>query len=355
MRTWPSLGVETVVRRPPVNLDPADAPLFAHEFSKDFGAVEVAEGDWDSTADGMLLAPGSFRVEPRWFQAGRLPTGVSGLKVRVKGVLAWTQPRRPVPVGRVPLVVSDEFTNGYFHWVADTLPKLWWLRDRLKDVNLVLPWFATRYRYMAESLALWPGVATTVVAPGTRAHLKGAALVPAVAPTGNYRPDLMVGLAADWRRFVGAAEPHRRVYVSRAKAPWRKVRNENAVWAALEAQGFERVFFEDLGFADQVRLMAETQVLVSNHGAGLTNLLFMAAGTTVVEVRLRGDAANNCYYSLASAVGVDYAYLLADPADQAPRGADSHVADLVVDPVALTALITTLTVHPSSPVPKVAP
>jgi hypothetical protein len=355
MSSWPSLAAETVVRRPPVNLDPADTPLFAHELTKYFGPVAVLEGAWDSTADGMLLAPGSFRVEPRWFQAGQRPGGTTGLKVGVKGLLAWTKPRRPVSAGRVPLVVTDEFTNGYFHWVADTLPKLWWLRDRLHEVNLVLPWFATKYRYMAESLALWPQVQTTVVPQGTRARLDGASLVPALAPTGNYRPDLMAGLAADWRRFVGAAAPFRKVYVSRAKAPWRKVRNEDEVRAALGAQGFERVFFEDLAFADQVKLMAETQLLVSNHGAGLTNLLFMAPGARVVEVRLRGDAANNCYFSLASAVGVDYAYLLADPADQSPAGTDSHVADLVVDPVALTALVRTLSVHPSSSLPKVAP
>lgn len=346
MSFWPSLPGVSVVRRPPENLDPADESLFAHEYRKAFGPVEVVLGDWDSTADGLLVSSGGVAVEPRWFQSGHLPGGLSGLKVRTKGLLAWSRPRHPVPGGRLPLVVTDEFSNGYFHWVADTLPKLWWLRDRLDEVLLVLPWFAEKYPYMAESLALWPSVRTALVPPGTRARLGSSVLVPALAPTGNYRPDLMAGLAADWRRFVGAVAPYKKLYVSRAKAPWRKVRNEDEVWPSLEALGFERVFLEDWSFADQVKLLAETQVLVSNHGAGLTNLLFMPEGTQVVEVRLRGDRANNCYYSLANAVGVHYSYLLAEPADTSGSGPDSHTADVTVDPVALTAVVRKLTMHP---------
>ena len=71
---------------------------------------------------------------------------------------------------------------------------------------------------------------------------------------------------------------------------------------------------------------------MANHGAGLTNLMFMIPGSRVVEIRMRGDGANNCYYSLAAATGVEYRYLLAD---RAPGGRDSHIADLLVDTHAL--------------------
>jgi len=339
MSSWPSLPAVTVERRPPASLVQGDEGLFAHEYQKSFGPVTVQMGSWDSTDQGMLLRPHSPWVESAWFQSG-LPRGLAGLKVRAKGLLALAQPRRPVGGGLTPLVVTDEFSNGYFHWLADGLPKLWWLRDKLDRVNLILPAFARRFAYMTESLAPWPQLTTTVVDPAVRSGLTGAVLVPSLAPTGNYRPELMAGLAAEWRGFTSPAAPFRRVYISRAKAPWRKIRNEDEVWAVLEAQGFERVFLEDLPFAAQVKLVAETQTLVSNHGAGLTNLMFQVPGTQVVEIRLRGDAANNCYYSLASAVGVDYHYLLADPA---VGGTDSHTADLKVDAAALTTLVRNLT------------
>ena len=42
--------------------------------------------------------------------------------------------------------------------------------------------------------------------------------------------------------------------------------------------GFETVYTEELSFAEQVRLFSETRCLVSIHGAGLTNLMFMPPG-----------------------------------------------------------------------------
>jgi capsular polysaccharide biosynthesis protein len=255
--------------------------------------------------------------------------------VRTKGRIARYLHRREVPhlaPGTRPLVITDEFSNGYFHWLADALPKLWWIQERMDEFTLILPSFAKKFRYMGESLALWPGLSVLIVEENRRTVLHNALVLSSLAPTGNYRPALVTGLGQSWRAFLKVPAPHRRVYVSRQKAPWRKLRNEDEVWHSLASKGFERVFLEDLSFFDQVRLLAETQVLVSNHGAGLTNLLFMTPGTRVLEIRLRGDAANNCYFSLASACSVDYFYLLADPV---PGKRDSHTADLIVDPVAL--------------------
>jgi hypothetical protein len=53
---------------------------------------------------------------------------------------------------------------------------------------------------------------------------------------------------------------------------------------------------------------------------------------SVLELRLRGDGLNNCYFSLASSQGVRYRYLACAVAGQHP---DPHTADLLVDPAAL--------------------
>jgi capsular polysaccharide biosynthesis protein len=333
MTEW-ALPEERVVRTAPKNLVPEDLPLFQHEWEKSFGASVATVGNWDMTSDGLLLAPGSSRVAGLSFQGSR-PKGRAGWKVRAKGLRSrWFHPlaRPGLAEGTRPLVVTDEFSNGYFHWIADALPKLWWVGDRLGEFTLILPAFARKYRYMAESLALWPGLRTFVLGENQRTALPNAVVLPALAPTGNYRPSTVAGLGQAWRTRLGTGAPWRKVYVSRQKAPWRKVHNEVAVWPLLEARGFERVFLEDLPFEAQVRLLAETKVLVANHGAGLTNLLFMVPGTRVLEVRMRGDAANNCYFSLASAVGLEYFYLLADPV---AGQVDSHTADVIVDPAAL--------------------
>lgn len=49
--------------------------------------------------------------------------------------------------------------------------------------------------------------------------------------------------------------------------------------------GFETVYAEDLSFDEQRNLFFETKILVTPHGAGLTNVLFMQPGTKVLELK----------------------------------------------------------------------
>ena len=73
----------------------------------------------------------------------------------------------------------------------------------------------------------------------------------------------------------------------------------------MTRHGFERVFLEDLSFEEQVRLVGSASVLAGNHGAGLANMAWMLPETIVLELRLRGDSQNNCYFSLASALELE--------------------------------------------------
>jgi capsular polysaccharide biosynthesis protein len=56
-------------------------------------------------------------------------------------------------------------------------------------------------------------------------------------------------------------------------------------------------------------LAGQCSSLISLHGAGLSNMLFMKQGSIVLELRMKGDQQNLCYYSLASALSINYYYL----------------------------------------------
>ncbi len=77
-----------------------------------------------------------------------------------------------------------------------------------------------------------------------------------------------------------------------------------------------------------MRVASGARYMVSNHGAGLTNMLFMKAGGRVLELRHESDRINNCYFTLASALELDYLYQTCTPVVQ---GEDPHTADLRVD------------------------
>jgi len=290
---------------------PEDSRLFQAETQKTFLPVETC------LVAGDFLPSGWYRDNVGW----------KGLLKRFL-VISRTRRESFLPqAGRQPLIATDRFSNGYFHWVTETLPRLWWLKDQLIHFELLLPAFAQRFSYMEESLALFPDLAVRTIDSRTRWRLEEALLVPAVAPGGNYRPLLVKELGDAWRRKVPAKAPFRKLYISRSRAARRRITKEAEVIKVLEARGFETVHLEGRTFSDQVQLLAETSHLLSNHGAGLTNMLFMLPGTKVTEIRLRGDCHNNCYFSLARALDLDYDYRLGDPADS--RGA--HRGDLLVD------------------------
>lgn len=306
-----TLARERVVRPLPALRHPEDVELFAAETERVLEAVSTV------TSSGEFLPMGWHEDLEGW-------RGV----LRGWAVRATTRRRRFVPQeGRTPLVATDRFSNGYFHWVTETLPRLWWLRDVLGRYELVLPAFTSRFPYMMESLALFPDLLVRIADGKSRWWLEGALRVPPLALTGNYRPRLMTEVGEAWRRRVAARPPFRKLYISRSKAARRRIVNEAALTAHLESQGFETVHLEGMPFPEQVRVLAETTHVLSNHGAGLTNVLFMVPGTRVTEIRLRGDAHNNCYFSLARAMGLEYDYRLAEPAGPG----EVHSVDLRVD------------------------
>ncbi len=148
------------------------------------------------------------------------------------------------------------------------------------------------------------------------------------APSGHYNEPLVRELRDFILDACGAPAKHSgaRLYVSRGRAPKRKLTNEPEVARVAEEFGFRVVYFEEHTFEEQVRLTASAEHLVSNHGAGLTNILFMRAGGGVLELRREGERERNWFYNLASAAGLRYHYQLCAPAD-----GDVHSGDLTAD------------------------
>lgn len=139
------------------------------------------------------------------------------------------------------------------------------------------------------------------------------------------------------------------VYVSRAKARGRYVLNEKELIASLSEFNVRVVHFEDLVFADQVRLMASTKILVSIHGAALVNMIFMQQGGAVVELIPKKNGIfdynivrnsfkhDSCYLRLAEAMGHSYDFLESEV--DVSRFSNTHMANIVVDTEALKSLV----------------
>lgn len=228
--------------------------------------------------------------------------------------------------------IAERVYDNHSHWLTAHLPKILLLAERGLLHDVVLPIRRTAaIDASLKMLGLEPKSFTQV---DTDRPLDVDDLV--IVETDRFRPELLRPLRAALRRALdpqlAAAAPDRRVFITREGARGRQLLGEAALRPELEARGFEVVRMETLDFPAQVRLMAETAVLLAPHGAGLTNMLVCSEGTQIAEI---ADVtyANPNFYALACAMGLPYRRV---PAEAVGDGHPLH-RDLRADPARILA------------------
>jgi hypothetical protein len=323
-------------RAPAANLRAGDEDVFAHERERVIPPTRLVElRGVSATPEGMLFKGAS--ILPESFSS---PVMMRRFLARRPGVLKFFAKnrllRRRRRVTGPRLWVTDDWSRGYFHWLADVLPRLYAARDAAREHTLLLPHGFDRLEFVTSSLKLFDVRRVEYVGADEVCVCERLLLPTHTAPSGHYNEplvrelrDFLLGGFGAARAETGAAAGAR-LYVSRGRAPKRRLTNEREVARAVEEFGFRVVYFEEHPFEEQVRMAAGAEYLVSNHGAGLTNVLFMRPGGGVLELRREGERERNWFFNLASAVGVRYYYQLCAPAD-----ADAHSGDLTADAGAL--------------------
>lgn len=302
-------------RKSPVNLEEKDLPLFSHELEKHIGESHVIVLDKAFILGDLIFHAGNFYSSYTHINYVRKKDRLRALSMLI---------RTSQKIDSATWII-DNGCAGYFHWLTDALPRL-----MAAELNgpVLLPQHWKKMRYMEQSLLLL-GIQAIYYDPARPLKIGRLALPNHTAPSGNYNDAYIKELRAAFNRNA-TTSPERKIYISRKKAPKRHVLNEDEVIAVMEQAGFEIHCFEDYDFEKQVSLMQETKCLAGLHGAGLTNMLFMPEKTKVLELRNSGDSHNNCYFSMASALDIDYYYLL-----NKGSHADTHTSDIEVDPEAL--------------------
>ncbi len=301
---------ELIIRRPPPeNLVPEQERLFSGEFQKRLPPVYLRRlRNVLVSGDGLILKNFQVRRENlihqdhrRWFGPKYLLARYRCKKIRL-------------PADQKFLLAFDYWSNSYFHWLCDVLPRIFAARLQDGHFTILLP-EKFRDEFIGSSLRAF-GVNNVCTIPDDAVVQVPQLVVPDhLSPTGNYNEETIRTVGQVLRESFGAASarPGRdRIYISRAKANRRRIANEVELQNVLAAFGFRTVHFEGLKFAEQVRLAAGAEYVVSAHGAGLTNMLFMPEGSSVLEIRRAGDAANLCYYTLAAALRHKYLYAFAE-------------------------------------------
>src|SRR5258706_3576174 len=294
-----------VKRKLPANYDERDEVFFQREFVKEIEAPSsLTIRNAFITSQGIVYSKFNI-VKASLISDTPNDLGVQHLIAQMirKRRLKWTGTK-------TPSVVFDYWYKGYFHWMTEALPRILYLKQLGTDFTPVVP-NDVDVPFIHQTLLPFNFDAPGWIRPDEYLFSRKALLVKHTAPTGNFNEDLMRELRTLFRGYFTnsiTAQPADRIYVSRMRATRRRVINEEGVSALLREYGFVTLYFEDYTFEKQLTMASHARMLISIHGAGLTNMLFMKAQTSILEFRPQNDYTNLCYYALASALDLNYYY-----------------------------------------------
>lgn len=325
---------QCVVRPWPKNIQEHDRPFFAKNREYKLPSswllwLRDVSLYWDGMAfHGLKLYPETLvlpdRPEHNW-------RGLLYMHFRLR--------RQRLPANRQYFLIHDAWSNSYYHWMVDALPRLLAIREQIAGAVLLLPEYYQQ-DYQSQTIAALGVEQVERLHPNIH-YVVPQLLVPSrLARIASYNPTVMQELRqALLAKFplLPNADLGERIYISRASAPRRKVLNEVEVTTYLQELGFAIVQLENYSFAEQVSIMARAKYLVSIHGAGLANMLLMASESKVLELQMKDDGTNHYYYTLAADLDIEYYYQFCLPNNPTLTVQD---ADLTVDIAGLKQTVT---------------
>ncbi|MAL65438.1 MAG: hypothetical protein CMF94_04990 [Candidatus Marinimicrobia bacterium] len=208
--------------------------------------------------------------------------------------------------------ITDDKSTVYFHWFCDALQKIT-LIEGYENKVLLIPERFTEKQFVIDTLKLL-NINYQVLKKNTLYKIKNIEIYAETAPTGNYNPTVLKDLRKLFLKKT-KAETKPNIY----KKLWilrdndiREIENSEIIYPILESYGFEFIYFEKLTMNEKIKILNETLYLGGIWGSGLTNMLFLNEKTNLIEIRNKNDKHNNAFFSMASALNLNYFYYSTD-------------------------------------------
>lgn len=222
------------------------------------------------------------------------------------------------------LVAHNPWHHNYFHWLNEAIYRLWLVKEISDQMILLLPPKEKLSSFVLDTLEIFK-FKDIIHIPDQKSVMVRTLCLPSQKPTmDRYNAVGLLDLNNMYlnrliHKGIQANAPKDRVYISRKNARWRRIVNEDSVIELLTTFDFVVVDTEKLTFYQQVALFSNVKVLISSHGAGLTNMLFMRPGTTVFEFHKRKTNPirhqNVLFWRMADAMGHNYYHQICEPTD----------------------------------------
>jgi len=202
------------------------------------------------------------------------------------------------------------WSNNYFHWILDILPKLEALdvyekETGVKPVILVgknIPVFAEDLLNMVganyKKINSYKYHVNKLVVPTTRRE------------RGYIHPSAIKYLGG---LFEYDKMTSKKIYISRRYADKRKVINENALCEVLLDDGYACITPEKYSMKEQIGIFRNAEWIIAPHGAGLANIAWCINPDVRIMELVTPDYSNPCCWLVAACMNWNYGYHVGQP------------------------------------------
>lgn len=218
----------------------------------------------------------------------------------------------------------DDHAPNYFHWLTECLPRMWVI-DQFPEYGAVPLLVDEKLPpSLIESLHMIKGK-REIIRIGKHVFCEVEELIyPSVLSVvhDNYGvPKSMedVLISPEGVEYVRNAflkrdqRGNRKLFIARRSPGYRDLLNSEEIEQVLVDDGFEIVFPEKLSFQNQVKIFSQASIIISQTGAGLTNLIFAPRGCKVFALTTKAVHNYYAFNMLADACQVELKYILGEP------------------------------------------
>ena len=184
---------------------------------------------------------------------------------------------------------------GFYHWLTDALPRLALLGKFPTDTRIIVrPPYGPSQNESLAMLGLMNRVRET-----KEAHLliEDFYFSSPTSMTGCTNPYAVNWLREQFLKHADPAPTPARFFITR-KSKTRGIRNLSEVVDFFQSAGWAILDMEELTFAEQIACFKNAEMIVGEHGAAFTNLLWCRPRCRVLEL-FPHNYLNGCYEAIS--------------------------------------------------------
>jgi capsular polysaccharide biosynthesis protein len=234
------------------------------------------------------------------------------------------------------LVSGGAANNNFFHFIFDSIVRIGIFEKKFKNLKNINFFYIPdiKYPYQKQILEMLQIHKKSVPSKKIK-HIYGDTIYSTDHPwqkSKNAGRDIenIPSWAVKWlrKKFIkkfSKCKIYKKIYIDRSDSNYssRIIKNEYEIKKILLKKNFKIIKLTEYKFSEQIYLFMNAECIVSNHGAGLTNIIFCKKRTEIIE--FMGPYTKKIYMNISSILNLNYKYIIGDASPHKIKNQNTNI------------------------------